>query len=135
MIRTRRKFSSSKCNKCLESKCNHDQEYTSVMTSRSCRGLFNKYTTPFNSSVTFQVEAHRDLRIFLYDEPLNLMRQTLRERRDASQMEDLLDDSIENELIENKINHLLSEIHNRFEFLSETNHKMTKNKRNGPKRT
>ena len=26
MIRTRRKFSSSKCNKCLESKCNHDQE-------------------------------------------------------------------------------------------------------------
>lgn len=113
MIRTRRKFSSSKCNKCLESKCNHDQEYTSVMTSRSCRGLFNKYTTPFNSSVTFQVEAHRDLRIFLYDEPLNLMRQTLRERRDASQMEDLLDDTIENELIDNKINHLLSEIHNR----------------------
>ena len=44
------------------------------------------------------------------------MRQTLRERRDASQMEDLLDDSIENELIENKINHLLSEIHNRFQF-------------------
>ena len=44
------------------------------------------------------------------------MRQTLRERRDASQMEDLLDDSIENELIDNKINHLLSEIHNRFEF-------------------
>ena len=44
------------------------------------------------------------------------MRQTLRERRDASQMEDLLDDSIENELIDNKINHLLSEIHNRFVF-------------------
>jgi len=41
------------------------------------------------------------------------MRQTLRERRDASQMEDLLDDTIENELIDNKINHLLSEIHNR----------------------
>ena len=31
-------------------------------------------------------------------------------------MEDLLDDSIENELIDNKINHLLSEIHNRFDF-------------------
>ena len=65
--------------------------------------------------MTFQVEAHRDLRIFLYDEPLNLMRQTLRERRDASQMEDLLDDTIESELIDNKINHLLSEIHNRYE--------------------
>ena len=53
------------------------------------------------------------------------MRQTLRERRDASQMEDLLDDSIENELIDNKINHLLSEIHNRFvkilNFSSENN--------------
>ena len=55
------------------------------------------------------------------------MRQTLRERRDASQMEDLLDDSIENELIDNKINHLLSEIHNRFEFFLT---KMTKNYRN-----
>ena len=66
--------------------------------------------------MTFQVEAHRDLRIFLYDEPLNLMRQTLRERRDASQMEDLLDDTIENELIDNKINHLLSEIHNMYAF-------------------
>ena len=52
------------------------------------------------------------------------MRQTLRERRDASQMEDLLDDTIENELIDNKINHLLSEIHNRFEFFLT---KMTKN--------
>jgi len=41
------------------------------------------------------------------------MRQTFRERRDASQMEDLLDYTIENELIDNKINHLLSEIHNR----------------------
>ena len=55
------------------------------------------------------------------------MRQTLRERRDASQMEDLLDDSIENELIDNKINHLLSEIHSRFEFFFT---KMTKNYRN-----
>ena len=58
------------------------------------------------------------------------MRQTLRERRDASQMEDLLDDTIENELIDNKINHLLSEIHNRFEFFLT---KMTKNYRNKQK--
>ena len=58
------------------------------------------------------------------------MRQTLRERRDASQMEDLLDDSIENELIDNKINHLLSEIHNRYEFFLT---KMTKNYRNKQK--
>ena len=58
------------------------------------------------------------------------MRQTLRERRDASQMEDLLDDSIENELIDNKINHLLSEIHNRFEFFLT---KMTKNYQNKQK--
>ena len=60
------------------------------------------------------------------------MRQTLRERRDASQMEDLLDDSIENELIDNKINHLLSEIHNRFEFSSENNQTMTKSNRKEP---
>ena len=58
------------------------------------------------------------------------MRQTLRERRDASQMEDLLDDTIENELIDNKINHLLSEIHNRYEFFLT---KMTKNYRNKQK--
>ena len=45
-------------------------------------------------------------------------------------MEDLLDDTIENELIDNKINHLLSEIHNRYEFFLT---KMTKNYRNKQK--
>ena len=62
------------------------------------------------------------------------MRQTLRERRDASQMEDLLDDSIENELIDNKINHLLSEIHNRFVFFSKmtlNKHKLRRKSQNG----
>ena len=44
-------------------------------------------------------------------------------------MEDLLDDSIENELIDNKINHLLSETHNRFEFF------LTKNDQKLPEQT
>ena len=90
-----------------------NSEYTSVITSRSCRGLFNKYTTPFNSSVTFQVEANRDLRIFLYDEPLNLIRQSLRKRRNAELMDDILDDTEASERFERETLDLVDQIHER----------------------
>jgi hypothetical protein len=113
VLKTRRKFNNESCNQCLQQKCNHQDEYTSVITSRSCRGLFNKYTTPFNSSVTFQVEANRDLRIFLYDEPLNLIRQSLRKRRHAEMMDDVLDDTEESERFERETNTLVDEIHDR----------------------
>jgi len=84
MIRMRRKFASNDCNTCLQQHCAYQEEYISVFTTRSCRGLFNKYSTSFNESITFQVEAERDLKIFLYDEPLSLLRTQLRRRRDAS---------------------------------------------------
>lgn len=88
MIRMRRKFASETCNTCLQQHCAFSQEYISVFTTRSCRGLFNKYSTSFNESITFQVEAERDLRIFLYDEPLSLLRNQLRKRRDAEPSDD-----------------------------------------------
>jgi len=113
VLKTRRKFNNESCNQCLQQKCNHQDEYTSVITSRSCRGLFNKYTTPFNSSVTFQVEANRDLRIFLYDEPLNLIRQSLRKRRHAEVIDDVLDDTEESEQFERETNSLVDQIHER----------------------
>jgi hypothetical protein len=63
-------------------------EYTSITTTRSCRGLFNKYSTGFEGNVTFLVEAERDVRIFLYDKPLSIVRQHGdRRRRDTSDEE------------------------------------------------
>merc|ERR1712050_640514 len=79
-----RKFASDDCNTCLQQHCAYQEEYISVFTTRSCRGLFNKYSTSFNESITFQVEAERDLKIFLYDEPLSLLRTQLRKRRDVT---------------------------------------------------
>ena len=97
-----------------------------MITSRSCRGLFNKYTTPFNSSVTFQVEANRDLRIFLYDEPLNLIRQSLRKRRNAELMDDILDDTEEQERFERETNSLVDQIHSRIRRAMDEQHQKAK---------
>ena len=52
------------------------------------------------------------MRIFLYDEPLNLIRQSLRKRRDAAGMEDVLDTE-ELDLFELGNNHLFEEINSR----------------------
>ena len=52
------------------------------------------------------------MRIFLYDEPLNLIRQSLRKRRDAAGMEDVLDTE-ELDLLELGNNHLFEEINSR----------------------
>lgn len=83
MINMRRTFANKECNTCMAQRCSHEKEYISVSTTRSCRGLFNKYSTPFNGTMTFKVEAERDLRIFLYDAPLSLLRHELRKRRSA----------------------------------------------------
>lgn len=88
MLQFNRRIPSQQCNSCMEQKCDFAKEYTSITTTRSCRGLFNKYSTGFEGNVTFLVEAERDVRIFLYDKPLSIVRQHGdRRRRDTSDEE------------------------------------------------